>query len=84
MDVERFCEHLDELYRTAHPGSRLKVAREKRGMTQGELSVAANVPIRLLRHYEQRVKVLGKAAFDTVFRLARALHVPPQSIIEPV
>ena len=36
---------------------------------------AANVPIRMLQHYEQRVKVLGKAAFDTVFRLARALHV---------
>ena len=84
MDIERFCEHLDELYRAAHPGSRLKVAREKRGMTQEELSAAANVPIRLLQHYEQRVKVLGKAAFDTVFRLARALHVPPQSIIEPV
>ena len=31
-----------------------------------------------------RVKVLGKAAFDTVFRLARALHVPPQSIVEPL
>ena len=30
------------------------------------------------------VKVLGKAAFDTVFRLARALHVPPQSIVEPL
>ena len=84
MDVSRFCEHLDELYRATHRESRLKAARERRGMTQEELSAAANVPIRMLQHYEQRVKVLGKAAFDTVFRLARALHVPPQSIVEPL
>ena len=84
MDVSRFCEHLDELYRATHRESRLKAARERRGMTQEELSAAANVPIRMLQHYAQRVKVLGKAAFDTVFRLARALHVPPQSIVEPL
>lgn len=83
MDVQRFCEHLDELYRTAHPESRLKAAREMRGMTQEELATAANVPVRMLQHYEQRVKSLGKAAFDTVFRLAQVLHVPPQSIVEP-
>ena len=84
MDVLRFCEHLDGLYRAAHPESRLKAVRERRGMTQEDLSAAAKVPIRMLQHYEQRVKVLGKAAFDTVFRLARALHVPPQSIVEPL
>ena len=55
-----------------------------RGMTQEELAAAANVPIRMLQHYEQRVKSLTKAAFDTVFRLANALHVPPQSIVEPI
>ena len=84
MDVQRFCEHLDGLYRAAHPESRLKAAREMRGMTQEELAAAANVPIRMLQHYEQRVKSLTKAAFDTVFRLANALHVPPQSIVEPI
>ena len=46
-------------------------------------TAAANVPIRMLQHYEQRVKALDKAAFDTVFRLARVLHVPPQNIVEP-
>lgn len=83
MDVSRFCGHLDGLYRAVHPESRLKAAREMRGMTQEELSAAANVPIRMLQHYEQRVKALDKAAFDTVFRLARVLHVPPQNIVEP-
>jgi transcriptional regulator with XRE-family HTH domain len=53
-------------------------------MTQEELSAAANVPLRMLQHYEQMVKSLGKAAFDTVFRLAQALHVPPQSLVEPI
>ncbi len=83
MDVSHFCEHLERLYLTSHPESRLKALREKRGMTQEELSVAANVPIRMLQHYEQRVKNLGKAAFDTVFRLSQALHVPPQNLVEP-
>ena len=36
----------------------------------------------MVQHYEQRRKNLNKAAFDTVFRLAQALHVHPQSIVE--
>ena len=83
MDVSRFCEHLDDLYRAAHPESRLKEARERRVMTQEALSTVSGVPLRMIQHYEQRRKNLGKAAFDTVFRLAQALHVHPQSIVEP-
>ena len=83
MDILRFCEHLDARYSAAHPESRLKTMRERRGMTQEELSAAANVPLRMVQHYEQRVKNLGKAAFDTVFRLAQALHVPAPDLLEP-
>lgn len=83
MDVSRFCEHLDNLYRDAHPESRLKEARESRGMTQEALSAVSGVPLRMIQHYEQRRKNLSKAAFDTVFRLAQALHVHPQRIVEP-
>jgi DNA-binding XRE family transcriptional regulator len=83
MDILRFCEYMNDLYSTAHPESRLKTMRERRGMTQEELSSAANVPLRMIQHYEQRVKNLGKAAFDTVFRLAQALHVQAQDILEP-
>ena len=83
MDISRFCEHLDDLYRVAHPESRLKEARERRGMTQEALSTASGVPLRMIQHYEQRSKNLAKAAFDTVFRLAQALHVLPQNIVEP-
>ena len=83
MDILRFYEHLDALYSAAHPESRLKTMRERRGMTQEELSAAANVPLRMVQHYEQRVKNLGKAAFDTVFRLAQALHVPAPDLLEP-
>ena len=83
MDVSRFCEHLDALYRAAHPESRLKEARERRGMTQEALSAASGVPLRMIQHYKQRRKNLGKAAFDTVFQLAQALHIPPQRIVEP-
>ena len=53
------------------------------GMTQEALSAASGVPLRMIQHYEQRSKNLAKAAFDTVFRLAQALHVPPQGIVEP-
>ena len=83
MDVSRFCEHLDALYRDAHPESRLKEARERRGMTQEALSAVSGVPLRMIQHYEQRRKNLGKAAFDTVFQLAQALHISPQRIVEP-
>ena len=83
MDISRFCDHLDDLYRAAHPESRLKEARERRGMTQEALSSASGVSLRMIQHYEQRSKNLGKAAFDTVFRLAQALRVSAQSIVEP-
>ena len=79
----RVSEHLDDIYRTAHPGSRLKETRERRGMTQGELSIASNIPLRMIQHYEQRTKNLSKASFDTVYRLAQALRVPPHCIVEP-
>ena len=42
-----------------------------------------NVPVRMIQHYEQRVKDLGKAAFETVFRLAQALRTPAERLIEP-
>jgi hypothetical protein len=83
MDILNFCGHLDRLYSAAHPESRLKTMRERRGMTQEELSSAAKVPLRMVQHYEQRVKNLGKAAFDTVFRLSQALHVPALELLEP-
>ena len=83
MDILKFCEHMASLYSAKHPESRLREVRERRGMTQRELALASGVPVRMLQHYEQRVKNLGKAAFDTVFRLAQALRVPPKRLIEP-
>lgn len=52
----------------------LKEARKNCGLTQEELSFRSNVPLRLIRAYEQGVIDTDKAEYATIVRLRRALH----------
>ncbi len=56
----------------------LKSLRENSGMTQKELAAASQVPLRTIQQYEQGQKDIRKAAFDTVYRLSRALNCRPE------
>lgn len=54
--------------------SALKEIREKIGLSQDDLSLIADVPVRTIRAYEQNKLDIRKAQVDTIMSLARALN----------
>lgn len=61
---------------------KLKEKREAAGMSQSGLAQASGISVRMIQHYEQGVKDINKAAAITVKRLADALNVKMEDIIE--
>ena len=54
--------------------SSLKERRERIGLSQNDLSLLADVPVRTIRAYEQNKLDIKKAQADTVLALAKALR----------
>lgn len=54
-------------------GNKLKQFREKKKMTQQELSSNSNVTVKNIKAYEDGTVDISKAQGDTLFRLSRAL-----------
>lgn len=61
--------------------TKLQKARQSKGMTQKQLAEAAELSIRTLQHYEQGSKDINAAAAITVYKLADALDVKIEEII---
>lgn len=62
--------------------SKIKNARQAKGMTQKQLAEAASISLRTLQHYEQGSKDLNQAAAITVYRIAAALGVTVEDLID--
>lgn len=60
----------------------LKKYRERAGITQAELSLRTGVNLRTLQDYEQGSKPINKAAAITVYRIAKALGVNVEDLLE--
>lgn len=60
----------------------LKKHRERAGITQAELSLRTGVNLRTLQDYEQGSKPINKAAAITVYRIAKALGVNVEDLLE--
>ena len=84
MDVSRFLEELDARYRAAHPETRLRELRRQAGLTRDELGALSQVSSRLIEQYEQRRRNINAARADAFLSLARALHCPPETLLERV
>ena len=80
MDPEHSAEEINRLRRLSAYAEKagLKRQREKAGMSQRELAAASGVPLRTIQQYEQRQKDIRKSAWETVSRLAAALHCLPE------
>ena len=83
MDSEHAAAEIDRLRRLSAYNRQisLKVLREKAKMTQKELAISSEVPLRTIQQYEQRQKDIRKASYDTVRRLANALHCRPEDCV---
>ena len=76
MDLQHSADEINRLRRlSAYTGSiGLKRLREQAGLSQRELAEASGVPVRTIQQYEQGQKDIRRAAWETVSRLAAALH----------
>ena len=62
--------------------SNLKKIREAVGLSQNKLATLSGVSNRMIQHYEQGVKDINKAHVGTVYKLAKALKVNIEDLIE--
>ena len=64
--------------------SKLKHIREAHKMSQSQLAEASGVNVRMIQHYEQGFKDINKASVITVYKLAKALNINTEDLIELV
>ncbi len=82
MDIMRFVETLDEKLNDFYPDIALKRYRLLRGISQKELAIRADVPIRQIQLFEQRQRDINKAHAITVFKLSKALGCDMKDLVE--
>ncbi|WP_294465431.1 helix-turn-helix domain-containing protein [uncultured Ruminococcus sp.] len=62
--------------------SNLKQYREQAGLSQSQLAQISGVNVRMIQHYEQGFKDINKASAITVYKLAKALNIGTEDLIE--
>lgn len=60
----------------------LKKLREESGMTQEQLAIESGSSVRMIQKYEQGAKDINKAQAYTVYKLAKALNVNMEDLLE--
>lgn len=63
-------------------GNKLKEARNRAGLSQAELANRSEVSARMIQHYEQGVKDINKAQGITLYKLAQALQVTIEDLLQ--
>ncbi len=84
MDISQFVDEIDRLYRKLHPHTNLRRARDRFGISQGDLSAMSGISVRTIQEFEQRRKNINKAQLDTVYPLALALCTSMEALMERV
>lgn len=82
MDSLQFADAAEEIRRKKETVTRLKMYRERIGLSQSELARESGVSVRMIQYYEQRRKDLDKAQAGTVWMLARALGCSVEDLLE--
>ena len=82
MGQSQFDEALSELLRERRGETNLKRIREARGLSQSGLAERAQVGLRSIQMYEQRVNDIDKAQGKTLYRLARVLGCTIDDLLE--
>lgn len=62
--------------------SKLKKLRQERGYSQSKLSEASGINVRMIQYYEQGSNDINKAQAITVYKLAKALGVTVEDILD--
>ena len=84
MDIRHFFGEMNKLILEARPDTNLKRLRVAAGFSQDDLARLSGVPVRMIQYYEQRVRSVNRAAYETVAQLAQALRCRPEALAEGV
>ena len=82
MDILQFCDQMDILLDYDRTTSKLKRIRMSMGLSQSELALLTDIPIRTIQQYEQKQKDINGARAEYVILLARALDCDPIDLLE--
>ena len=83
MDLSHFVDQMDRLMKEVYPQTRLRERRSNCGLSQSELAVEADVPLRQIQLFEQGQRDINKASAITLLKLSKALHCRMEDLIEP-
>lgn len=84
MDIRHFADKMNELYNKEKPETNLKIYRKRANLSQKELAELADIPVRMIQHYEQRQKNINKAQAEYLARLSRVLNCNIEELLELV
>lgn len=82
MDQSQFDDAVRELLQERRGETNLKRIREARGLSQSALAERAQVGLRSIQMYEQRINDIDKAQGRTLYRLARVLGCSIDDLLE--
>jgi DNA-binding Xre family transcriptional regulator len=82
MDITNFIDTMEEFFHSAKREPNLKRIRENRGLSQKELAEQAEVNIRNIQMYEQRVNNIDKAQANILYKLSRVLGCDIEDLLE--
>lgn len=82
MDISQFVDRMNERRQAFRCMAYLKRLRIAAGMSQKELAMAADIPLKTIQQYEQRQKNINKARAECVIRLSRVLQCEPEDLLE--
>lgn len=83
MDISSFADEMNRRMKEAYPQTRLRDRRSNCGLSQSELSVEADVPLRQIQLFEQGQRDINKTSAITLYKLSKALHCRMEDLIEP-
>lgn len=63
-------------------GSKLRILRVKRGLSQSELAKLSDIPVRTLQKYENNYQSIDGAKLNTICQLSAALECKITDILE--
>ena len=84
MDIRHFVDKMNEMYNKAKPETNLKIYRKRAELSQKQLAELADIPVRMIQHYEQRQKNINKAQTEYLVRLSRVLNCNIEDLLELV
>ena len=83
-DISKFVDIMDGTLSEFYTQTALQRYRIKCGLSQSELAKRADVSVRMIQNYEQRIRDINKASAATVLSLARVLNCEVAEIVEKI